>query len=119
MSRPLILAPFVLLLGCSNVMSSDGEPAGAAPRPIPMAVDAKLAQGPEGTYSRTCGYCHGTNVGPILLGKGYPPEAITYMVRNGKGAMPAFRPTEISEAELQALSKWVSTSTPSTGDQGK
>jgi len=81
--------------------------------------DAKLAPGPEGTYARTCGYCHGANVGPVILGRNLPPEAIEAVVRSGRGAMPAFRPTEISEEELTALADWVSKSPPRAGEAGK
>jgi cytochrome c5 len=37
-------------------------PAWAQPQPITTSsgADAKLATGPEGTYSRSCGYCHGS-----------------------------------------------------------
>ncbi len=63
---------------------------------------------PEKVYSSTCGYCHGHNVGPIIRGRGLPVETIEYFVRHGNGAMPAFRPTEISNTELKALAQWIS-----------
>jgi len=118
MSRILMLGALGVLLGCVGAACYGAGPSSADHRKSAVEIDAKLAEGPEGIYSRTCGYCHGTNVGPILLGKDYPPEAIVYMVRNGKGAMPAFRPTEISDAELRALGSWISTSKPAAGDRG-
>lgn len=63
---------------------------------------------PEKVYAVTCGYCHGHNVGPIIRGRQLPPETVEYFVRHGNGAMPAFRPTEISNAELKALALWIS-----------
>jgi mono/diheme cytochrome c family protein len=90
---------------------------------LPGSGDRAEAQtGPraaEAIYARTCGYCHGTNVGPIIRGRKLPPEAIVYMVRHGQGAMPAFRPTEITDAELKALSNWISTSKADPKEHGQ
>lgn len=101
----------------AGALQSSGQaaPSGTATR----YPDARLAAGGEGTYSRTCAYCHGANVGPVLLGRGLDPAAIAAMVRNGMGAMPAFRPTEISDAELADLAAWVSKSAPAQTDHGK
>lgn len=74
---------------------------------------------PEVVYDRTCGYCHGHNVGPIIRGRNLPPEAIIHMVRNGMGAMPAFRPTEISDVELANLARWISASKEDSREHGK
>lgn len=90
-----------------------------ASAPAEASSDAKLMKGPEGTYARTCGYCHGSNVGPPILGRGVPPEATVAITRTGQGAMPAFRPTEINDAELAALGAWISTSKASAKDHGK
>ncbi|MDE2562693.1 MAG: cytochrome c [Sphingomonadales bacterium] len=74
---------------------------------------------PEKVYASTCGYCHGTNIGPIIRGRGLPAEAIKYQVRHGAGAMPAFRPTEISPAELDALATWLEHSKADPKEKGK
>lgn len=74
---------------------------------------------PEKVYSSTCGYCHGTNVGPILLGRKLPADYVKDMVRSGRNAMPAFRPTEINPAELDALSKWIETAPANPKEKGK
>lgn len=65
---------------------------------------------PEYLYARTCGYCHGHNVAPIIRGRSLPPVLISTIVRSGNGAMPAFKPTEITDVELEALSAWISAS---------
>ncbi|MFM2370482.1 MAG: hypothetical protein RIS85_204 [Pseudomonadota bacterium] len=75
-----------------------------------LAAPAAPPRAPEAVYAKTCGYCHGQHVAPIIRGRGLPPEIIIQYVRTGPRAMPAFRPTEISDAELKALAKWVSTS---------
>ena len=64
---------------------------------------------PARTYAGTCGYCHGTNVGPILLGRHLPVAYIKAMARAGRNGMPAFRPSEVTPAELDALAQWIST----------
>ncbi len=74
---------------------------------------------PEKIYATNCAYCHGHNVGPIIRGRKLPPELIDYMVRNGNGAMPAFRPTEITPTELAALAKWVSRSAGAPKEHGR
>lgn len=78
------------------------QPAFASPAAPPRA--------PQAIYAKTCGYCHGAHVAPIIRGRNLPPEIIMQYVRTGPRSMPAFRPTEISDVELQALAKWVSTS---------
>ena len=79
----------------------------AAPRP------------PEQVYSQTCGYCHGANVGPIIRGRSLPAAQVSAIVRSGRNAMPAFRPTEISPAELDALAKWIERGKADPREKGK
>ncbi len=67
-------------------------------------------RGPETVYGQTCGYCHGRNVGPMIRGRKLPAATVKYFVRNGANAMPAFRQTEISDSELDALAIWISSS---------
>lgn len=74
---------------------------------------------PETVYAQTCGYCHGKNVGPIILGRQLPADAVKLMVRTGMGGMPAFRPSEITEAELADLSRWVETSQADAKEHGR
>lgn len=74
---------------------------------------------PEQVYAKICGYCHGKNVGPILLGRQLPVESIKTIVRHGQNGMPAFRPTEVTIAELDALAKWISASKASDKEHGK
>lgn len=74
---------------------------------------------PQDVYRVTCGYCHGHNVGPLILGRKLPSAAIQTMVRAGRGAMPAFRPTEITNAELVALSQWIEKSKANAKEHGQ
>lgn len=92
-----------------------GAPAGARAQ-----GDASAApRAPAAVYAQTCGYCHGANVGPVILGRALPAPMIMATARSGRGAMPAFRPTEISDAELAALAAWVAASQPAQGEHGK
>jgi (+)-pinoresinol hydroxylase len=78
----------------------------------------------EGVYKRWCVHCHASgrgNPGTESLQvkyKGTPPavlldrtdltpEAIRLFVRQGVLSMPPFRKTEITDAELAALSTWM------------
>ena len=74
---------------------------------------------PDVIYAKTCGYCHGRNVGPIILGRAIPADTVKYIARHGQNGMPAFRPTEVSPAELAALAVWVEKSTSRSGEHGQ
>ena len=58
-------------------------------------------------YSSSCTYCHDTGVAPNLRGAGWPKEYVAVRVRMGYQAMPAFKPSEVSEAEIAALAAWL------------
>jgi mono/diheme cytochrome c family protein len=74
---------------------------------------------PEVVYAQTCGYCHGRNVGPVIRGRALPVEVIKLQVRHGPNGMPAFRPSEITQSELDALAKWISVSKADPIEKGK
>jgi mono/diheme cytochrome c family protein len=80
-------------------------------------------------YTKWCAPCHdpgvihpGTNAltvkyrgvkpGVLLEWKDLPPEAVKHLVRHGMSVMPQFRKTEISDADLEALAKFLSRNTP-------
>jgi mono/diheme cytochrome c family protein len=91
---------------------------------LPMVASAEAPpsatpRSAEKVYASSCGYCHGRNVGPVILGRGLPAPAIEAIVRNGLNAMPAFRPSEISDAELAAVAAWVSVSAANLQEHGK
>ncbi|WP_408598471.1 c-type cytochrome [Pseudomonas sp. PLMAX] len=64
----------------------------------------------EKTFSETCGYCHITGVGPALKGRNLPPEIFIYFARHGNQGMPAFRPSDISDEDLNILAEYLSKS---------
>ncbi len=74
---------------------------------------------PETVYAITCGYCHGTNVGPIIRGRNLPADIIKQRVRHGQNAMPAFRPTEITNTELDKLAAWIAASKADPREKGQ
>lgn len=74
---------------------------------------------PEIVYAKTCGYCHGRNVGPILLGRKLPVDYVTMTARAGRNGMPAFRPTEVSPTEMAALAKWINKSKANKQEHGQ
>jgi len=71
---------------------------------------------PEQVYRSTCAFCHGhyvapgVTVAPVLLGRQLDPAVIQTFVRNNSGRMPVFRPSEINDAELAGLARWIQTS---------
>jgi len=64
-----------------------------------------------GTNSLTVKY-QGVKSGVLLEWKDLPPEKVSYLVRHGISVMPQFRKTEISDADLAALAKFLSRNTP-------
>jgi mono/diheme cytochrome c family protein len=92
---------------------------GAAGYAISASAQANAPRDPQFIYERTCGYCHGHNVGPIIRGRNLPPAVIASIVRSGNGAMPAFRPTEISDQELAGLAAWISATPASAREHGE
>ena len=114
------IALLLVATGWENQSLANSKPGpsglqlGATPK-----MDARPLDGPAGTYGRTCGYCHGANVGPVLLGRGLPADAVKAIARMGMGTMPAFRPTEINDAELDALARWIETSAADPAEHGR
>ena len=69
----------------------------------------------EALYQDICQYCHDTGIGPQLWARQLPSSYISYVVRHGQKAMPAFRLTEISKAELTRVATFIETSKGQTG----
>jgi mono/diheme cytochrome c family protein len=80
-------------------------------------------------YTKWCAPCHdpgiihpGTNAltvkyqgvkpGVLLEWKDLLPQTVSQVVRHGISVMPQFRKTEISDADLDALAKFLSRNTP-------
>jgi mono/diheme cytochrome c family protein len=61
----------------------------------------------EVVYQTVCQYCHETGVGPEIRSRQFPAAYTTHVVRHGLPAMPAFRPTEISDQELERVATFV------------
>lgn len=99
---PFVVSSLLVTAACANA---------ATPATAPRA--------PEAVYAKTCGYCHGQHVGPIIRGRGLPPEITKQYVRSGPRSMVAFRPTEISDAELEALAKWLKASKADPKEKGE
>lgn len=59
-------------------------------------------------YAKICGNCHDTGIGPVIKGRGLPPEYYVYTVRHGLRAMPPFRQTDIDDPMLQRLAESLS-----------
>ncbi len=76
------------------------------------AQSAGQWKAPEQIWRASCGYCHGTAQAPEIRGLNLPPAAVRMFVRRGANAMPPFHPSEISDAELDALALWLANAKP-------
>ena len=85
-------------------------PAGLLIATPAQAQSAGQWKDPQEIYAKICSYCHEVHVGPVLFGRGLPAGYVQATVRSGKYAMPSFRPSQISDAELQKLGEWIEAS---------
>jgi mono/diheme cytochrome c family protein len=135
MANFAVLMCLVLILSCSGCGTEDDKarPAVAAPvlQDEIIALPARqsdaapaLSADGEAMFVQYCAGCHdggdghpGTMRLAVRLGaensilrkrSNLAPEYVKIVVRNGFEMMPAFRPTEISDAELDALAAYVS-----------
>jgi mono/diheme cytochrome c family protein len=101
----LVFAAFLYMFPWA--LDNEAEVGVAGPQIV--SVTFTLPKGDVGAaaYGRTCGYCHDMKIGPTLRGREFDREAVKYFVRNGSRAMPAFRQSEISDAELDAIATLV------------
>lgn len=85
---------------------------GALLLPTTLSAGEPDAREPAEVYRQVCAHCHAPDkaVGPVIT-NAFPEAAqeawvnyIRMTVRNGRAAMPAFRPAKISDTELDALS---------------
>jgi 4-cresol dehydrogenase (hydroxylating) cytochrome subunit len=58
-------------------------------------------------YAKICAHCHESGVGPVIRGRGLAPAVISYFVRHGSRAMPAFRAAEIDDGALAKLADYI------------
>ena len=102
-----------------GMLAAVGLAAGQADSARAQATYEVAPRAPEYLYARTCGYCHGHNVAPIIRGRNLPAPVTVAMVRAGQGAMPAFKPTEITNQELEALAQWLATAPADPREHGQ
>ena len=76
---------------------------------LALAADPP-AQERDRTYAKVCGFCHDKGVGPAILGRELPVAYIENVVRHGFRAIPSFRSSEIDNAALASVARWVSQS---------
>lgn len=108
MIRKMLCAAAVLGIGAGTVSLASAQD---AEYPAP--------RGPEQIYDESCGYCHGVNVGPVIRGRALPAAVVKSFVRMGPNAMPAFRQTEITDEELDALALWIQESEADPEEHGE
>lgn len=75
-------------------------------------------QGPAQIFDVTCRYCHEAGIAPPLIGARPAPALVAAAVRRGPGGMPAFTPTQISDAELRRLADWLQRQPPPPRPRG-
>ncbi len=64
------------------------------------------------TYEYVCALCHEVGTGPDLMGRKLPAAFVTYIVRHGQKAMPAFPYSHYDEATILEVAKYIENSKP-------
>jgi mono/diheme cytochrome c family protein len=96
----------------------------------PSAAEPRAPEPGAGTYAQYCADCHDRGHGhpgtmrlamrldnPVLRTRtDLAPEYVKWVVRNGYQMMPPFRPTEITDSELETLARFVSAATLAAGN---
>ena len=107
--RPQPVSPLAVASPARSVPLVSSTPAPAAPSTGPLpAGDAAAGQA---VFASQCTSCHpGANagIGPALYGPQFAARyaddaSLAAVIRQGKGGMPAFAPSQVSDADLSNL----------------
>jgi len=121
MTKRLALIAAAAILAATD--SASGQDIGEAPTFAPLYDHVTLTNGRD-VYTYWCWNCHGEGPGkpgtaalaarykgsvPALLTEraDLSGELVKFYVRNGFSIMPHFRKTQISDAQLEALAKYL------------
>lgn len=66
--------------------------------------------GGENVYTKLCGHCHESGIGPVIKGRQLPPAYIKAIVRHGFRAMPAWPASYVDDQSLQAVAEFIQSS---------
>jgi mono/diheme cytochrome c family protein len=126
MMRAVVLPGIVVAIACAGIAVQAQDTAASAP---------EIERG-KAVYDKWCGHCHGPGLGlpgfgalpgtqqlgikyqgsdtPAVLDErtDLAPEFIAVIVRQGISFMPQFRKTEVSDADLEALSAYLTRDNP-------
>lgn len=93
---------------------------------MPLALLAGTTQAQESQwrsgehlYNSVCGHCHApeVGVGTVIQGRDLPAQYITFIVRNGLNAMPAFPASFIDDESLAKVTEYLASLPPVTTPQ--
>lgn len=107
-THPLLAVALVALAACGS--SSETASAGDKGKLTYLGKESIPKDKAEMVFQQTCMACHATGVGPVILGRDLPPEAIKLFVRHGNRAMPAFTEAMIDDETLDRVAEMVSKS---------
>ena len=127
MKRLILLAPMALLVVVAGCSSEPEEQTQVSKRVIAEQANVEMVEGATRTgeqiYQRHCSACHDAGPGhpaTLLLGQKYGAVKavikgrkdlnqvyVKAIVRGGLLEMPPFRPTEITDAELDVIAEFI------------
>ena len=82
-----------------------------------QAFAAGQWESPQQMFEVVCQKCHdnATPTTPRLLGRGIPARFSVSAARNGRRGMPAFKPSDFTDEEMQRLAEWIELSASPNG----
>ena len=105
----VLLAPLgaILLNGCGNVDRESPTAAALSTQALPS--DSQLARG-QHVFMMNCYQCHpggAAGLAPSINDKPLPEGLIKTQIRQGLGAMPAFTEKHLSDADVDAVVRYL------------
>lgn len=109
----ILFVAFVLFAGLSGLQAATQLtlPQRGAQQSQPAMDAAAVARG-RAAFDRICGQCHphgNQDIGPRLIGLGWPEARVRTQVRHGRRAMKAIPPSKLSDAELNDVIAYLRT----------
>jgi mono/diheme cytochrome c family protein len=109
--RMVAMAGVILFAGVTAASSGCGAQRRNTPytRELDTSSEPTLALG-ERAFAMNCHQCHpggAAGLAPAINDKPLPVALIKTQVRKGLGAMPAFSPQEVSDEQLDAITKYL------------
>lgn len=102
-----LLGALILIFKFPWVFNKEAVPGTQGPNVLLTSAMFDLERPAATAYNQLCAYCHDAGIGPDLGANEYDALTIQSFVRNGYGAMPAMTETQVSDEDIEQISKYL------------